>query len=259
MTIPGAGAAGENMSFVKRGERRMSQGSEDQLMTTELTGASLAVETPLMVRVSQATYCKIPVEEIVANPEQPRRFFDQEALRALADSIKQIGLLEDILVTPRDSKYMLVLGERRWKATQLAALPTISAKVVELSDAEVRRISLTENIQRENLTAVEEAFAFKHYVDNGLRQKEVGEVFGRMQDRVADRLKTLSSHYYVQFQEDRIKDLENKLKEAEQKKRLERYDSSIVTDEEIQGYIERGYEIVHCFKDGRLLVRRLSE
>jgi ParB family chromosome partitioning protein len=227
------------------------------MTTIELASSPAAMETPLMERVSQAAYRQISVQEIIPNPEQPRRFFDQEALRALADSIKSIGLLEDILVTPRGSKYLLVLGERRWKATQLAGLPTISAKVVELADVEVRRISLTENIQRENLTAVEEAFAFKHYVDNGLRQKEVGEVFGRMQDRVADRLKTLSSHYYIQFQEDRIKELEKKLKEAEEKKHSPRYHSCVITETELQGYIENGYEIAHSFKDGRLLVKRL--
>lgn len=231
--------------------------SETPVTTTKLTSASIAVEVPLVERVSRAAYRQVPVQEIIPNPEQPRRFFDQEALRALADSIRTIGLLEDILVTPRGEEYMLVLGERRWRAAQLAGLPAISAKVVELSDGEVRRISLTENIQRENLTAVEEAFAFKHYVDNGLRQKEVGEVFGRMQDRVADRLKTLSSHYYIQFQEDRIKELESKLKEAEEKKQASRYHSCIVEERELQRYVESGYEIAHVLSDGRLLVKRL--
>lgn len=231
--------------------------SETPVTTTKLTSASIAVEVPLVERVSRAAYRQVPVQEIIPNPEQPRRFFDQEALRALADSIRTIGLLEDILVTPRGEEYMLVLGERRWRAAQLAGLPAISAKVVELSDGEVRRISLTENIQRENLTAVEEAFAFKHYVDNGLRQKEVGEVFGRMQDRVADRLKTLSSHYYIQFQEDRIKELESKLKEAEEKKQAPRYHSCIVEERELQRYVESGYEIAHVLSDGRLLVKRL--
>lgn len=235
----------------------MSQRLQDPVTTIEMTDAPLALETPLVQRVNQAAYRQIQVQEIIPNPDQPRRFFDQEALRALADSIKAIGLLEDILVTPRGDKYLLVLGERRWKAAQLAGLPTISAKVVELADVEVRRISLTENIQRENLTAVEEAFAFKHYVDNGLRQKEVGEVFGRMQDRVADRLKTLSSHYYIQFQEDRIKELESKLKEAEEKKQAPRYHSCIVEEQELQGYVESGYEIAHVLTDGRLLVKRL--
>ncbi len=227
------------------------------MTTIEMTSASLPVETPLMQRVSEAAYRQIPVDTIVPNPEQPRRFFDQEALRALADSIKTIGLLEDILVTPRGDKYLLVLGERRWRASQLAGLATISAKVVELQDVEIRRISLTENIQRENLTAVEEAFAFKHYVDSGLRQKEVGETFGRMQDRVADRLKTLSSHYYIQFQEDRIKELESKLREAEEKKQTQRYHACVISEGELPSYIEGGYDLVHVLADGRLVVKRL--
>jgi ParB family chromosome partitioning protein len=231
--------------------------SETPVTTTELSSATVAVEAPLVERVSHAAYRQIPVQEIIPNPEQPRRFFDQEALRALADSIRAIGLLEDILVTPRGEKYMLVLGERRWRAAQLASLSTISAKVVELSDVEVRRVSLTENIQRENLTAVEEAFAFKHYVDNGLRQQEVGEVFGRMQDRVADRLKTLSSHYYIQFQEDRIRELESQLKQAEEHKPSPRYLSCIIEERELPDYVESGYEIAHVLSDGRLLVKRL--
>lgn len=224
-----------------------------------MSGMDLVKEIPLTERVNQAEYRQLPVEKIAPNPEQPRRFFDQEALRALADSIKQIGLLEDILVTPRGNSYMLVLGERRWRAIQLAGLPTISAKVVELSEGEVRQISLTENIQRENLTVVEEAFAFKHYVDSGLRQKEVGETFGRMQGRVADRLKVLSSHYYIQFQEDRIKDLEEKLKRYEEKKRSQRYQAAVISEERIQGFIEEGYTLAYTFKDGRVLVRKAED
>lgn len=226
------------------------------MVTTNITGAPASVAATLSERVRCAAYRPVPVDQIEPNPEQPRRFFDQEALRALADSIKSIGLLEDILVTPRGDKYMLVLGERRWRASQMAGLPTISAKVVELDDVEVRRISLTENIQRENLTAVEEAFAFKHYVDNGLRQKEVGEVFGRMQDRVAERLKTLSSHYYIQFQEDRIKELESKLKQAEERRQAPRYHSCIIPESELLEYVERGYDVAHVLSDGRLLVKR---
>lgn len=226
------------------------------MVTTNITGAPASVAATLSERVRCAAYRPVPVDQIEPNPEQPRRFFDQEALRALADSIKSIGLLEDILVTPRGDKYMLVLGERRWRASQMAGLPTISAKVVELDDVEVRRISLTENIQRENLTAVEEAFAFKHYVDNGLRQKEVGEVFGRMQDRVAERLKTLSSHYYIQFQEDRIKELESKLKQAEERQQAPRYHSCIIPESELLEYVERGYDVAHVLSDGRLLVKR---
>ncbi|GEM_PF-4619511 len=210
----------------------------------------------LRQRIENAAYAKLAVETIVPNPFQPRRFFEQDALRGLGESIKQMGLLEDVLVRPSGEGYELVLGERRLRATQMAGLPSISAKIVELTDEEMKRIAIVENVQRENLSPVEEAFAYKQYVDSGLRQKDVGLVMGNMQNRVAERLKVLSSHYYVQFQEDRIRELEAKVRTHEQSNRRPRYDVRIVDEGSLAELVEQGFEILHQLRNGRLVLRR---
>jgi ParB/RepB/Spo0J family partition protein len=215
------------------------------------------VKPDLRERIEGAAYAKVPVDKIRPNPFQPRRFFEQDALRGLGESIKQMGLLEDVLVRPAGDGYELVLGERRLRATQLAGLPAISAKIVELSDDEMKRVAIVENVQRENLTPVEEAFAFKQYVDSGLRQKDVGLHMGGMQNRVAERLKVLSSHYYVQFQEDRIRELEDKVRDYESRlNHRPRYEARIVPEDQLLEAIEAGFDIVHQLNDGRIVLRR---
>ncbi len=167
------------------------------------------IEAGIKKKVEAARYDKLSVKEIHPNPKQPRKFFDKVALQSLADSLATVGLLEDILVRPDKSSggYEIVLGERRWRAAQLAKLDTISAKIAELNDTEAKLISIVENVQRENLTEVEEAFTFKNYIDSGMSVQEVGQSLGKLDDRVAKKLKTLSSHYYIQFQESRIEEL----------------------------------------------------
>jgi ParB/RepB/Spo0J family partition protein len=210
----------------------------------------------LSERVAHARYEKLPIEKVQPNPDQPRRFFDKEALRALADSIQQVGLLEDILVRPKGDHYEVVLGERRLRATRLAELSHIPAKVVDMTDDEMRRIAITENIQREDLTQVEEAFAFKHYVDSGARQKDVGQFFGKMQDRVAERLKLLSSHYYVQFQEQRINELEKELQELRDKAKSQPFEVQMAAENELAKYIAAGFDVAHVLSSGQIVLRR---
>ena len=174
------------------------------------------IEAEIKKKVEAARYEKLPVKDIHPNPKQPRKFFDKVALQSLADSMATVGLLEDILVRPDTTDrggYEIVLGERRWRASQLAQLEKISTKIANLNDTEAKLISIVENVQREDLTEVEEAFTFKNYIDSGMSVAEVGKSLGKLDDRVAGKLKTLSSHYYIQFQENRIeeltKDLEN--------------------------------------------------
>lgn len=131
-------------------------------------------------------------------------------------SIKHIGLLEDILVRPRGDYYEIVHGERRWRACKLVGLETIRAKIVTgLSDPDAFELGLVENIQRENLTPVEEAFALKQYLDKGMRQAETAEKLGKKKKKIAERLKLLSSHYYTQYQEEEIAQLRERIRELE--------------------------------------------
>ncbi len=136
---------------------------------------------------------EIRVDEIRPNPFQPRRTFDDEKLEQLAESIKQHGLLEPIVVRQREEGYELVVGERRWRATQLAGLATIAAVVRDYSDQEMMQLALIENLQREDLNPIEEAEGFKRLMDEfGLTQGEVAEVVGRKRSSIANSLRLLT-------------------------------------------------------------------
>lgn len=175
--------------------------------------------------IKDSQYFRIPLELLLANPYQPRRFFDKRSLQALAESIKKLGQLEDILVRPVGDKFQIVLGERRWRACQLGGIPTVNAKVRQLSDEETFLISLTENVQRENLTDVEEAFAFKSYLDKGMSQQDVGSLLGKLDHRVSEKLKLLSSSYYIRYLEQQLCSAENEIEKLKQENRFLR-DSS---------------------------------
>jgi len=127
----------------------------------------------------------IPVELLEANPFQPRREFDEAALRSLADSITRSGLMQPVVVRPAGKtgagrqKYQLVAGERRWRAAQLGGIARIPAVVRELSDEETAEWAVVENAQRADLNVMEAAFAYKSLMDKfGLTHAEIGERVG---------------------------------------------------------------------------------
>jgi len=210
-------------------------------------------------KINQARYARIPLDQIDPNPYQPRKFFDADTLRSLAESIRNVGLLEDIVVRPVGKRYQIVLGERRWRACRLAGAAEINAKVVELDDEAARLISITENIHREDLTQVEEAFAYKGYVDKGKQLNEVGEYLGKMGDRVAERLKVLNTHNYIRYQEERIQKLQEMvelLRSQHQSDHNPKYESKIVGVGEVTDYLNRGYDVVAALDPERIIVRR---
>jgi ParB/RepB/Spo0J family partition protein len=222
------------------------------------------IEAKIKQKVEAARYEKLAVKEIHPNPKQPRKFFDKVALQSLADSMATVGLLEDILVRPdmKNGGYEIVLGERRWRAAQIAQIETISTKIADLNDTEAKLISIIENVQRENLTEVEEAFTFKNYIDSGMSVEEVGKSLGKLDERVADKLKTLSGHYYIQFQENRIKeltkDLENLKEELRAKQKTNsRYKTQIFTaKQELTDAMNDGWEFVAQLSGEEFLLRK---
>ncbi|HWP56473.1 MAG TPA: ParB/RepB/Spo0J family partition protein [Candidatus Acidoferrales bacterium] len=224
----------------------------------EAAADATAAEGRVREKMERARYLKIPLAQIDPNPHQPRKFFDAEALASLADSIRKVGLLEDIVVRPVGKRYQIVLGERRWRASKLAGATTISAKVVDLDDEAVRLIALTENIHRENLTQVEEAFAYKRYVDEGKKLTEVGETLGRMGDRVAEKLKVLNTHHYIRYQEERIQKLQEMVESL--RGQLDGaepvYESKIVGVDEVQEYLNQGYDLMAAVDAGHIILRR---
>jgi ParB family chromosome partitioning protein len=144
---------------------------------------------------------EIAVAAITANPGQPRRRFDEAELEELAASIREKGVLQPILVRPAiyAGQYQIVAGERRWRAAQRTGLPTIPALVRSLSDDEALEIAIVENVQRADLSAIEEAEGYRALIDNfGRTQAQVADVIGKSRVHVANALRLLQLPPFVQ-------------------------------------------------------------
>ncbi len=140
--------------------------------------------------VKPETLVKITMVE--PNREQPRKNFDEDALMELADSIKQFGLLQPILVQDRKDHYEIIAGERRWRAAKLAGLKEVPVIIKNLSEQEIVEISLIENIQRENLNPIEEAQAYKRLLNEfNLKQDEVAERVSKSRTAVTNSMRLL--------------------------------------------------------------------
>lgn len=141
----------------------------------------------------------LSIEDIVANKHQPRLEFDEEALEELMQSIKQYGILQPILVRKSLDGYELIAGERRLRASKLAGLKSIPAIIREYSDSEITEIALIENLQREDLTAIEEAAAYSKLLNEfGLTQEELAQKVGRSRSHIANFIRLLSLPKIIQ-------------------------------------------------------------
>ncbi len=136
---------------------------------------------------------KLPVDVIEPNLSQPRRYFDETALQALAGSLSERGVLQPVFVRPKaNGRYELIAGERRWRAVKIASLKTIPALVSLYDDAAALEVALIENMARENLTPVEEARACDTLVKEcGLTHRQIGARVGRHEKVVSDRIRLL--------------------------------------------------------------------
>ncbi|MEE0716798.1 MAG: ParB/RepB/Spo0J family partition protein [Eubacterium sp.] len=142
------------------------------------------------VPVSGDTMMKI--SDIEPNREQPRKNFDKEALQELADSIKQFGIIQPIVVQKKDDYYEIIAGERRWRAAKLAKLKEVPVIIKEYSDREVMEIALIENIQRKDLNPIEEALAYKSLIDEySLKQEELANRVSKSRTAIANSMRLL--------------------------------------------------------------------
>lgn len=137
---------------------------------------------------------KLNINDIEPNREQPRKDFDDDAVSELADSIAQHGLIQPIVVTPlSNGRYSIVAGERRWRACRMAGLNEVPVIVKDASKQELMEIALIENLQREDLNPVEEAFGYRSLIDNfGLTQEQVAERMGKSRSAVTNALRLLN-------------------------------------------------------------------
>src|SRR5262245_45011310 len=135
---------------------------------------------------------RVPIVDVRPNPDQPRRHFDEAALETLAESIRRRGLLQPLVVRRVVDGYEVIAGERRLRAAQRAGLETIPVIVREADPQERLELALIENLQRENLTALEEAEAYRHLIDvYGLTQEQVAQAVGKSRPAVANALRLL--------------------------------------------------------------------
>ena len=149
---------------------------------------------------SEAELPRIPIDQIDPNPDQPRRLFDVGRLEELAKSIGRSGLLQPIVVRRSGGRYELIVGERRWRAAQLAGLTEISAVVADVSPADRLELAIVENVQRHDLNAIELATAYRALAERGATQDEIGRRVGKDRSSVANHLRLLELS--VDIQED---------------------------------------------------------
>lgn len=164
-------------------------------MSRQALGRGLRSLIPQMDEISgdKQGVSHIQLNLITANPFQPRKEFDEEKLQQLADSIKQHGVLEPIIVRRYNGGYQIVAGERRWRAGSLAGLESIPAIVKDLTDKEMTEIALIENLQREDLNAIEEAEGYRLLLEEfNLTQEEVAEAVGKKRSSITNALRLLN-------------------------------------------------------------------
>jgi ParB family chromosome partitioning protein len=136
---------------------------------------------------------ELKITELEANQNQPRRFFDDEALRELSDSIKEHGVVQPIIVRKIDDSYQIVAGERRWRAARLAGIKTVPVVVKDYSNIQVMQIALIENLQRQDLNSIEEALAYKSLIEeHDMTQEDISSKIGKSRSAIANTLRLLN-------------------------------------------------------------------
>lgn len=164
-------------------------------------GLDALISTETVSAQGSSTINEVPIDQIEANPDQPRREFDSVALEELANSIKQLGLVQPITVRQlAGHKFQIIAGERRWRASQLAGLTAIPAYIRTIKDENVMELALVENIQREDLNAIEIALAYEHLQEkSGLTQEKVAARVGKSRVAVTNYLRLLKLPAQVQM------------------------------------------------------------
>lgn len=164
-------------------------------------GLDALISTDNVSTQGSSTISEVAISHIEANPNQPRREFDPVALEELANSIRQIGIVQPITLRQiDDERFQIIAGERRWRASQLAGLQAIPAYIRTIKDENVMEMALVENIQREDLNAIEIALAYEHLLEkSGMTQEKVSERVGKSRAAIANYLRLLKLPAQVQM------------------------------------------------------------
>ena len=152
-----------------------------------------------IVKVKEPTEIRLKLTEIEPNREQPRKVFEEDSLLELAESIKQYGVIEPLLVQKRDDYYEIIAGERRWRAAKLAGVKDVPVVIKDYSPQEIVEVALIENLQREDLNPIEEALAYQRLSKEfGLKQDEVAEKVSKSRTAVTNSMRLLKLDKRVQ-------------------------------------------------------------
>ncbi|MCD8202177.1 MAG: ParB/RepB/Spo0J family partition protein [Prevotella sp.] len=164
-------------------------------------GLDALISTEAVRPHGSSTISEVPIEQIVVNPNQPRHEFDEDALNGLANSIREIGIIQPITLRQiDDNKFQIIAGERRWRASQIAGLKSIPAYIRTIEDDNVMEMALIENIQREDLNAIEIALAYEQLITNsGMTQEKISERVGKSRAAIANYLRLLNLPAQVQL------------------------------------------------------------
>ena len=164
-------------------------------------GLDALIDTNGVRTQGTSTINEIPLDQIEPNPNQPRHDFDADALQELANSIREIGIIQPItLRQTADNRFQIIAGERRWRASQMAGLTAVPAYIRTIKDESVMEMALVENIQREDLNAIEIALAYEHLLEgDGLTQEKVSERVGKSRTAITNYLRLLRLPAQVQM------------------------------------------------------------
>jgi len=189
------------MAVRKKYDRNVLGRGLDNISGIKGLGLDALIDTHDVQTQGSSNLSEIPISMIEANPNQPRREFDEAALRELAASIKEIGLVTPITLrqTP-GGKYQIIAGERRWRASQMAGLTAIPAYIRTVEDDNVMEMALVENIQREDLNAIEIALAYQHLAETtGMTQEKISARVGKSRTSVTNYMRLLKLPAQIQM------------------------------------------------------------
>ncbi|MGZ8562256.1 MAG: ParB/RepB/Spo0J family partition protein [Candidatus Limnocylindria bacterium] len=158
----------------------------DEAQATDLAPGIVSL---IEARATHAQIREVPVSKILPNPAQPRLSYEEDSLTELADSIREHGVLQPILVRPVGSQYELIAGERRWRASRMAQRESIPAIVVEFDDETALEVSIIENLQREDVSPLEEASMFRKMTDLGYSVRQLAQKIGKDKGYVENRMR----------------------------------------------------------------------
>ena len=243
------------MAVKKKYDRNVLGRGLDNIGTGKGRGLDALIDTGDIQTQGTSNLNEIAISLIESNPNQPRREFDESALKELAASIREIGIITPItLRQTTDGKYQIIAGERRWRASQMAGLKSIPAYIRTAEDDNIMEMALVENIQREDLNAIEIALAYQHLSEStGMTQERISERVGKSRTSITNYLRLLKLPAQIQMA---LKNKEMDMGHARALLSLDSPSAQLKLFKEVQrnGYsVRKVEEMVQMLKNGENL------